>query len=76
MNISLSVSISLNGTMNICVEKLAKTPSTIEIGSAGSGLSVIIRMNIVTASPTKILTKQMMAVKKSPELNDLPTRML
>ena len=56
--------------------KLVITPNITEIGSAGSGLLVIINMNIVIASPTKMLTKQMIAVKKSPEVNDLPTKIL
>ena len=58
------------------MEKLAITPSAIEMGSAGKGMFFSSRMNKVMAKPTKILMKHMIAVKKSPELNDLPTKML
>ena len=58
------------------VVKLAITPSAIEIGSAGSGIFFNRSMNRVMARPTKMQIKHMIAVKKSPELKDFPTRML
>jgi hypothetical protein len=51
-------------------------PKNIEIGRAGSALSVTIRRNRIIASPTNIEIKQIMAVNKSVEEKVLPTNRL
>ena len=76
MNICFAVSSSLKGMTKNLVVKFAMSPSAIEMGSAGRGMFFNSKINKVMANPTNIQMKQMIAVKKSPELNDLPTRML